>query len=114
MPGARVSRPAGAAGTVSGMGGMDIGVPYRDLGPVDIGPVLELVRQLPDEAWTRNSFRQDVLADKAHNPTRALIYKHEVNRWENPWRLRDMEDHDRATEMEGRRCGKEWGRRGRT
>src|SRR3546814_13026353 len=78
------------------MVGMDIGFPYRDLGPVDIGPVLELVRQLPDEAWTRNSFRQDVLADKAHNTTRAIIYKHEWHRWENPWRIRDMEELVRA------------------
>lgn len=75
---------------------MDIGVPYRDLGPVDVGPVVDLVKQLPEEAWTRNSFRQDVLADKAHNSTRAIIFKHEWHRWVNPWRIRDMEDLVRA------------------
>lgn len=71
---------------------MDIGVPFRDLGPVPSAPVVDFVRVLPDEAWTRNSFRQDVLADKAHNTTRAIILKHEWHRWTNPWRVRDMED----------------------
>ncbi|MEO1249179.1 MAG: aspartyl/asparaginyl beta-hydroxylase domain-containing protein [Pseudomonadota bacterium] len=55
---------------------MDIGVPYRDW-PVDATAAREMVDALPAEAWDRNTFRQDVLADGAHNSSQAILFKHE-------------------------------------
>ena len=71
---------------------MDIGVPYRDLGPVDVSNLIDFVGNLREEGWTANTFRQDVLADKAHAGTRAIILKHEWQRWKNPWNLHSMEE----------------------
>ncbi len=45
---------------------MDIGVPYRVLGPVNVSNLIEFVRNMREGAWSANTFRQDVLADKAH------------------------------------------------
>lgn len=71
---------------------MDIGVPYRDFGKIDVRAGIELVRSLTEEDWTRNTFRQEALADPRHNATRAIILKHEWIRWDNPWHLPGMED----------------------
>ena len=55
---------------------MDIGVPYRDW-PVDVTAARAAVEALPADAWQRNTFRQDVLADGAHNASQAILFKHE-------------------------------------
>lgn len=75
---------------------MDIGVPFRVFGPIDVSAAVDFVKNMPSDAWVRNTFRQDVLADKAHAATRAIIFKHEWQRWNNPWRIHSMEDLVRA------------------
>lgn len=75
---------------------MDIGVPFRVFGPIDVSTAIAFVKTLPDDAWVRNTFRQDVHADKAHAATRAIIFKHEWQRWRNPWQIHSMEDLVRA------------------
>lgn len=75
---------------------MDIGVPFRILGTVDVAAAVDFVKTLTDDAWVRNTFRQDVLADKAHSSTRTIIFKHEWQRDRNPWRVHSMEDLVRA------------------
>ncbi|MHA1567035.1 MAG: hypothetical protein ACTSX7_17120, partial [Alphaproteobacteria bacterium] len=64
---------------------MDIGVPYRDLGSIDVRSAAAFIEALPDKEWTQNPFRQEVLADSAHSVTRAILFKHEWRRWENHW-----------------------------
>jgi hypothetical protein len=71
---------------------MDIGVPYRDYGPVDIAKVRDWVREIPEDLWTRNTFRQEAMADQAHKNSRAIIFKHEWHRLFNPWGALNMED----------------------
>ncbi|HYE01006.1 MAG TPA: aspartyl/asparaginyl beta-hydroxylase domain-containing protein [Alphaproteobacteria bacterium] len=71
---------------------MDIGVPYRDLGALDVSALTEAVKAMPDEAWTRNTFRQDALADPAHTATMALIFKHEYDPRYNSANFKYMED----------------------
>ena len=71
---------------------MDIGLPYRDLGPVDVARAVDHVRAIPEESWTQNTFRQDVLADHVHSATRAIIFRHEWERWDNPWRVNTIEE----------------------
>lgn len=56
---------------------MDIGVPYRDLGPVDTEPLLSHVRSLSDEDWQRNPLRQELFADGIHSVSQAIVFKHE-------------------------------------
>ena len=56
---------------------MDIGVPYRDLGAIDLSGLAELVAGLDEAAWTRNSFRQEALAAKNHEASRSIVYWHE-------------------------------------
>jgi Aspartyl/Asparaginyl beta-hydroxylase len=70
---------------------MDIGVAYRDLGQLDIYKAAQFVQNLPESAWQANRFRQEMLADKVHDMTRALLFRHEWTRWNNPWRVRDLE-----------------------
>jgi len=64
---------------------MDIGVPFKTLGKVEVGPLVEHVRALPAEAWAANPFRQEVLADSAHSATRTILMRHEWDRYSNPW-----------------------------
>ncbi len=71
---------------------MDIGVAYKDLGPVDAAAAAEFVTGLSEEMWTRNTFRQEVMADKAHSATQAMIFRHEWIRDKNPWRVHIIED----------------------
>ena len=71
---------------------MDIGVPYRDLGPIDVTAAAEHVKSLDEKAWTGNTFRQDVLADSAHSVTRAILFRHEWRRWENTWGVNSLEE----------------------
>lgn len=71
---------------------MDIGTPLRDLGPVPVAPIQDAVRALPEEAWTQNEMRQDVLADPVHNVTQAIIFKHEWHPTYNSVYFRNIED----------------------
>ncbi len=71
---------------------MDIGVPFRDLGRVDVAAAVDRVRAIHDLEWTRNTFRQDVLADGAHAATRAILFRHEWVRWDNPWHVNTIEE----------------------
>ena len=71
---------------------MDIGVPYKDLGAVDITAAADFVSGLPEEAWTHNAFRQEILADKAHYASQAIIFRHEWTRDNNPWGVHNLED----------------------
>ncbi len=71
---------------------MDIGVPYRDLGKVDLAELPDFLGRLPADAWEQNTFRQDVLADSVHNVTKAILFKHEWRRWENPWGANTLEE----------------------
>ena len=71
---------------------MDIGVPYRDLGRIDVTAAVHHVQSLPDESWKENTFRQDVLADSLHSDTSSIVFKHEWRRWDNPWGLNTLEE----------------------
>jgi hypothetical protein len=62
---------------------MDIGLPLKDLGPVDIGPAAALVATLSEDVWSRNTSRQDVLARGAHSVTQNILFKHD---WPAPGR----------------------------
>lgn len=70
---------------------MDIGSPYRDLGPVDADALIALVGSLPDEAWTRNTFRRDALAGGEHGAADAIVFRHEWDRDGNSLRLPYLE-----------------------
>lgn len=70
---------------------MDIGVPFRDLGPVDAAAAVALVAALPEEAWRLNRFRQEVLTASAHRQsTRAILLKYNWVPYMHPWRRRTM------------------------
>lgn len=56
---------------------MDIGVPLRTLGPVEIGPLAAFVASLTEDDWTRNNFRRDALADAVHGVTDNIVLKTE-------------------------------------
>ena len=56
---------------------MDIGVPLRDLGLVDVGPLLELVAGLTEADWTANTLRRDALAAGPHSVTDSILFKQE-------------------------------------
>jgi len=72
---------------------MDIGVPFRKLGRVNIGPAVELIRSLPEDAWKVNRLRQEVLAASPHrNTTRAIILKYNWLPYQSPWRLKTMRE----------------------
>ena len=71
---------------------MDIGVPFRDLGPIDVAAAAEHVKSLGEEAWAENTFRQDVLADSAHSVTKSILFRHEWRRWENVWGVNTLEE----------------------
>jgi hypothetical protein len=56
---------------------MDIGVPLRDLGPVDVSAIAAVVRTLTEADWTANTFRQDALAASVHSVTDNILMKTE-------------------------------------
>lgn len=56
---------------------MDIGVPLRTLGPVDIGPLADMVASLTEDDWTKHNFRRDALADAVHGVTDNIVLKTE-------------------------------------
>ena len=72
---------------------MDIGVPYKVLGPVEAKQAAAYVDALPDEDWERNRFRQDLLASKVHNAaTRAIPLIHNFVPYQMPWKRRSMKE----------------------
>lgn len=72
---------------------MDIGVPYRKLGPVDVAPAVDLFNALPEEAWRVNRLRQEVLAASPHrNTTRTILLKYNWLPYQPPWRMRTMRE----------------------
>jgi hypothetical protein len=71
---------------------MDIGVPLRDLGRVDIGPLLERIATLTEEDWTANTFRRDALAASAHSVTDSILFKHEWHPSATTTGIRHFED----------------------
>jgi hypothetical protein len=71
---------------------MDIGVPLRDLGKVDVSPLVERIKALTEEDWQRNTFRQDVLAYGAHSSTEAILFKQEWHLSAAKTSLGHMED----------------------
>jgi hypothetical protein len=72
---------------------MDIGVPYRKLGPVDVGPALDLLASLTDEDWETNRIRQDLLTASPHrNTTRSIILKYNWLPYQRPWGMRTMRE----------------------
>jgi hypothetical protein len=71
---------------------MDIGVPFRMLGEVDVAALAAHVEALPEAAWTANAFRQEVLADGVHSVTKAILFRHEWDRWRNPWRMVEISE----------------------
>ena len=56
---------------------MDIGVPLRDLGPVEVKDLLARVEALTEADWTANTFRQDALASSVHSVTDNILMKTE-------------------------------------
>jgi hypothetical protein len=56
---------------------MDIGVPLKDLGKVDVAALAERVKALTPADWQRNTFRQDVLSYGAHSVTDSILFKQE-------------------------------------
>ena len=56
---------------------MDIGVPLRDLGPVDVKELIAVVDSLTEADWTANTFRQDALAASVHSVTDNILMKTE-------------------------------------
>ena len=56
---------------------MDIGVPLRDLGPVDVAGLAAVVDRLTEDDWTANTFRQDALASSVHAVTDNILMKTE-------------------------------------
>lgn len=72
---------------------MDIGVPYKLLGPVDVKAASAFVESLPDPCWSRNRFRQDLLASRVHSTsTRAIPLIHNFVPYQLPWRRRTMRE----------------------
>jgi hypothetical protein len=70
---------------------VDIGVPFRDLGPVDATAAVAMIEALPEDAWRINRFRQEVLAASAHRQTtRAILLKYNWVPYMAPWRRRTM------------------------
>jgi hypothetical protein len=56
---------------------MDIGVPMKDLGPVDVTGLLKVVETLTEADWTGNTFRQDAVASDAHAASDNIMMKTE-------------------------------------
>lgn len=72
---------------------MDIGVPYRRLGPVEIGPALELLTSLTEADWETNRIRQELLTASPHrSTTRAILLKYNWLPYQKPWGMRTMKE----------------------
>lgn len=72
---------------------MDIGAPFRILSAVDAQAAVERVSALPEEAWSVNRFRQEVLTASPHRQaTRAILLKYNWVPFQAPWRARTMRE----------------------
>jgi hypothetical protein len=71
---------------------MDIGVPLRDLGAVDVSGLIKLVDGLTENDWTGNTFRQDALAASAHSATDNILIKTEWHPTASTSGLQHFED----------------------
>ena len=71
---------------------MDIGVPLRDLGKVDVGPLVERVKSLTEADWAANTMRQDFFARGAHSATQNIVFKQEWLDAASPIGLSHIED----------------------
>lgn len=56
---------------------MDIGVPFRDLGLIDVSECAAHLAALSEDAWHRNPLRQEVLAGRGHSVADSILFKHE-------------------------------------
>lgn len=71
---------------------MDIGTPLRDLGTVDVAPLIERIKALDESDWRRNTLRQDFFARGAHTATENIIFKHEWHLSASPMGVGHLED----------------------
>jgi hypothetical protein len=56
---------------------VDIGVPLKDLGLVDVKGLVKRIESLTEADWTGNTFRQDAVAASAHSVTDNIMMKTE-------------------------------------
>ena len=71
---------------------MDIGVPFKMLGEIDVIDLIAHADGLSEDAWDANAFRQEILADGVHSVTKAILFRHEWDRWRNPWRMVEISE----------------------
>ncbi|WP_426956586.1 aspartyl/asparaginyl beta-hydroxylase domain-containing protein [Muricoccus radiodurans] len=71
---------------------MDIGVPLKDLGAIDVDGLLGRIADLTEDDWTGNTFRQDVLASGAHAVTDNIVMKTEWHPSASSTGLQHFED----------------------
>ena len=60
---------------------VDIGIPFRDLGAIGIGPLQSLVLSQPEEAWREQQYRQR--AYDVHHQTESIVLIFCDNEWPN-------------------------------
>lgn len=71
---------------------MDIGVPLKDLGRIDVSGLIARLRTLTEEDWTGNTMRQDILAAEAHSATDNIVLKTEWHPSASGSNLQHFED----------------------
>jgi len=71
---------------------MDIGVPLRDLGAIDVSGLLKVVEGLTEEDWTGNTMRRDILASGAHAAADNILMKTEWHPSANSTGIQHFED----------------------
>ncbi|MEZ5669014.1 MAG: aspartyl/asparaginyl beta-hydroxylase domain-containing protein [Alphaproteobacteria bacterium] len=67
-------------------------MPFKMLGEVDVSGLIAHVETLSEAQWEANAFRQEVLADGVHAVTKAILMRHEWDRWRNPWRMVEISE----------------------
>ncbi|MDJ0387539.1 aspartyl/asparaginyl beta-hydroxylase domain-containing protein [Roseomonas sp. E05] len=71
---------------------MDIGVPLKDLGAIEVADLLKLVDSLTEEDWTGNTMRRDILAAGAHAAADNILMKTEWHPSANSTGIQHFED----------------------
>ncbi|MXP62592.1 aspartyl beta-hydroxylase [Roseomonas sp. M0104] len=71
---------------------MDIGVPLKDLGAIEVSELLRLVDSLTEEDWTGNTMRRDILASGAHAAADNILMKTEWHPSANSTGIQHFED----------------------
>ncbi|MFC7552955.1 hypothetical protein ACFQU7_12875 [Pseudoroseomonas wenyumeiae] len=71
---------------------MDIGVPLKDLGAIDVSGLLKMIETLTEDDWTGNTFRQDAVASTAHSATDNIMIKTEWHPTASTSGLQHFED----------------------